>query len=124
MIGIISECGNLNNYSHYKQVMKMAGLGLKENSSGMKKGRKHINKRGRSQLRKTLKLAALSLIKHNDVFKSLHLYYTQQRERRLEKLVSVNAIIHKFVRVMMSLVKNKEKFSKERMINESCISYS
>ena len=124
MIPIISECGDLNNYSHYKQIMKMAGLGLKENSSGNKKGRKHINKRGRSELRKNLKLAALSLINHNDVFKSLHKYYTEKRERRLEKLVSVNAIIHKFVRIMMSLVKNKESFSKEKMISESCINYS
>ena len=124
MIPIISECGDLNNYSHYKQIMKMAGLGLKENSSGNKKGRKHINKRGRSELRKNLKLAALSLINHNDVFKSLHKYYTEKRERCLEKLVSVNAIIHKFVRIMMSLVKNKESFSKEKMISESCINYS
>lgn len=124
MVPIISECGDLNNYSHYKQLMKMAGLGLKESSSGTKKGRKHINKRGRSQLRKTLKLAALSLICHNDAFKSLHEYYTQKRERCLEKLVSVNAIIHKFVRVLMAIVKSHEKFSKEKMINESLINYS
>lgn len=124
MVTMISECGDLNNYSHYKQVMKMAGLGLKESSSGTKKGRKHINKRGRSQLRKILKLAALSLINHNDIFKSLHLYYTEKRDRRLEKIVSVNAIIHKFVRVLMAIVKNGEKFNKEKMINESCISYS
>ncbi len=124
MVPIISECGDLNNYSHYKQLMKMAGLGLKESSSGTKKGRKHINKRGRSQLRKTLKLAALSLICHNDAFKSLHEYYTQKRERCLEKLVSVNAIIHKFVRVLMAIVKSHENFSKEKMINESIINYS
>ena len=65
----MSECGDLKNYDHYKQLMKMAGLGLKENSSGTKKGRKHINKRGRAQLRKILKLTALSLIKNNDAFK-------------------------------------------------------
>lgn len=124
MIPIISECGDLKNYSHYKQLMKMAGLGLKENSSGTKKGRKHINKRGRSQLRRNLKLAALSLINHNDAFKSLHIYYTKRRERCLEKLVSVNAIIYKFVRVIMAIVKSNEKFSKEKMINESLISYS
>ena len=124
MIGVIAETGDLNNYEHYKQVMKMAGLGLKESSSGTKKGNKHINKRGRSQLRRNLKLAALSLINHNDTFNSLHIYYTEKRERKLAKLVSVNAIIHKFVRILMAIVKNKEKFSKEKMIKESCISYS
>ncbi len=124
MITIISECGDLRNYEHYRQVMKMAGLGLKENSSGTKKGRKHINKRGRAQLRRILKLTALSLIKNNDAFKSLHKYYTEKRERCLEKLVSVNAIINKFVRVMMAIVKSGDKFDEQKMINESLISYS
>lgn len=124
MTTIIAECGDLNNYNHYKQVMKMAGLGLKENSSGTKKGRKHINKRGRAQLRRILKLTALSLIKNNDAFKSLHKYYTEKREKCLEKLVSVNAIIHKFVRIMMAIVKSNEKFSKDKMIEESIINYS
>ena len=124
MIGIVAEAGDLNNYNHYKQLMKMAGLGLKENSSGTKKGKKRINRRGRSQLRRTLKLAALSLIRHNDTFNSLHIYYTQRRDRKLEKLVSVNAVIHKFVRILMAIVKSSEKFSKEKMIRESCISYS
>ena len=121
MISIVSECGDLNNYNHYKQIMKLAGLGLKESSSGTKKGRKHINKRGRSQLRRILKLVALSLIKHNNAFKSLHEYYTQKRDRRLEKLVSVNAIIHKFVRIMMAIVKNKEKFDNDKMVKESLV---
>lgn len=121
MISIISECGDLSKYNHYKQIMKLAGLGLKESSSGTKKGRKHINKRGRSLLRKILKLVALSLIKNNYAFKSLHEYYTTKRDRRLEKLVSVNAIIHKFVRVIMAIVKNKEKFDNEKMLKESLI---
>lgn len=121
MISIISECGDLNNYNHYKQIMKLAGLGLKESSSGTKKGRKRINKRGRSQLRRILKLVALSLIKHNNAFKSLHEYYTQKRDKRLEKLISVNAIIHKFVRVLMAIVKNKEKFDNDKMLKESLV---
>ena len=39
MIGIIAETGDLNNYEHAKQVLKMSGLSLKESSSGQKKER-------------------------------------------------------------------------------------
>ena len=39
MIGIIAETGDLNNYDHAKQVLKMSGLSLKESSSGKKKER-------------------------------------------------------------------------------------
>ena len=38
---IIAETGDLRNYEHAKQVIKMSGLSLKENSSGKKKGKKH-----------------------------------------------------------------------------------
>ena len=37
VIGIIAETGDLRNYEHAKQVIKMSGLSLKENSSGKKK---------------------------------------------------------------------------------------
>lgn len=39
MVGIIAETGNLRNYEHAKQVLKMSGLSLKESSSGQKKER-------------------------------------------------------------------------------------
>ena len=39
MVGIIAETGDLNNYEHAKQVLKMSGLSLKESSSGQKKER-------------------------------------------------------------------------------------
>ena len=39
VIGIIAETGDLRNYEHAKQVIKMSGLSLKENSSGKKKER-------------------------------------------------------------------------------------
>lgn len=39
VVGIIAERGDLRNYEHAKQVMKMSGLSLKESSSGQKKER-------------------------------------------------------------------------------------
>lgn len=121
VVGIIAETGDLNNYEHAKQVIKMSGLSLKENSSGQKKGKKHISKRGRSKLRRNLKQIGISLVKNNHFFLQLHNYYTTQRDNKLSKLISINAIIRKFTYIMMSIIKTGESFSIEKAIKESCI---
>lgn len=121
VIGIIAETGDLNHYEHAKQVLKMSGLSLKETSSGQKKGKRHISKRGRAKLRRNLKQTGISLVRNNSFFLQLHNYYTTQRENKLSKLISINAIIRKFVYILMALVKNKDSFNEEKAIRESCI---
>lgn len=121
MIGIIAETGDLNNYDHAKQVLKMSGLSLKESSSGQKKGKKHISKRGRAVLRRNLKQIGIALVGKNSFFKQLHNYYTTQRQNNLAKIISVNAIIRKFVYILIALVKNKESFDEEKARKESYI---
>ena len=124
MIGIIAETGDLNNYEHAKQVLKMSGLSLKENSSGQKKGKKHISKRGRAKLRRNLKRIGITLVKNNNFFLQLHTYYTTQRMNPLTKSVSINAIIRKFMYILMAIVKSGKSFDEEKAIRESCISFS
>lgn len=121
IIGIIAETGDLNNYEHAKQVLKMSGLSLKENSSGQKKGKKSISKRGRSILRRNLKQIGIALVGKNSFFMQLHNYYTTERQHCLTKLISINAIIRKFVYILMAIVKNKESFNEEKARKESCI---
>lgn len=124
MVGIIAETGDLKNYEHAKQVLKMSGLSLKENSSGQKKGKKHISKRGRSKLRRNLKQVGISLVRNNNFFLQLHNYYTTKREHPLTKLVSINAIIRKFIYILMAIVKSGNSFDEEKAIRESCISFN
>lgn len=121
VVGIIAETGDLRNYEHAKQVIKMSGLSLKESSSGQKKGKKHISKRGRSKLRRNLKQIGIALVKNNSFFLQLHNYYTTQRDNKLSKLISINAIIRKFVYITMSIVKTGESFSIDKAIKESCV---
>ena len=121
VVGIIAETGDLRNYDHAKQVIKMSGLSLKESSSGQKKGKKHISKRGRSKLRRNLKQIGIALVKNNNFFLQLHTYYTTERDKKLSKLISINAIIRKFTYIMMSIVKTGESFNVDKARKESCI---
>ena len=124
MVGIIAETGDLKNYEHAKQVLKMSGLSLKESSSGQKKGKKHISKRGRAKLRRNLKQIGICLVGKNNFFLQLHNYYTTKRDHPLSKLVSINAIIRKFMYILMALVRSGESFSEEKAIRESCINFN
>lgn len=124
MVGVIAETGDLKNYEHAKQVLKMSGLSLKESSSGQKKGKKHISKRGRAKLRRNLKQIGICLVGKNNFFLQLHNYYTTEREHPLTKLVSINAIIRKFMYILMAIVKSGKSFDEEKAKEESCISFS
>lgn len=47
--GFFAEVGDLREYNHPRQITKLAGLSLKENTSGRRKGRTKITKRGRKK---------------------------------------------------------------------------
>ncbi|WP_153246155.1 transposase, partial [Bacillus sp. 220_BSPC] len=49
--GFFAEVGDLRDYQHPRQIVKLAGLSLKENTSGKHKGQTKITKRGRKKLR-------------------------------------------------------------------------
>jgi transposase len=52
--GFLAEIGDINSYDHGQQIIRLAGLNLVENSSGNRKGKTGISKRGRSRLRALL----------------------------------------------------------------------
>src|SRR5690554_6984862 len=52
--GFMAEVGDLSRFDHPKQIQKLAGLNIRENSSGKHKGKTTISKRGRRRLRALL----------------------------------------------------------------------
>lgn len=83
--GFLAEVGDLSGYEHSRQIVRHAGLSLRENSSGMHKGETTINKRGR-RLRALLYQGALILVGKNMEFKALHKYFTTRQNNPLKKI--------------------------------------
>ncbi|MFX7044603.1 transposase, partial [Acinetobacter baumannii] len=48
--GFLAEVGDLSRYDHSQQIVRHAGLSLREDSSGKRKGETTITKRGRCRL--------------------------------------------------------------------------
>lgn len=101
--GFIAEVGDLSGYRHPRQIQKLAGLNLKENSSGKHKGRTRITKRGRPRLRALLFKCIRPLVAKNSEFKALHEYYTQRSENPLKKMQSLIALCCKLIRILFTL---------------------
>ena len=98
--GFLAEVGDLQNYDHGQQIIRLAGLNLKENSSGIRKGQTGITKRGRSRLRALLFRAVMPMVAKNEQFRALHRYYTTRSENPLKKKQSLIALCGKLIRVL------------------------
>lgn len=98
LAGFLAEVGDLSGYDHGQQIIRLAGFNLKENSSGKKKGKSTITKRGRSRLR-----AVMPMVAKNTEFKTMHHYFTTRSQNQLKKKQSLVALCGKLIRVLYTL---------------------
>jgi transposase len=107
--GFLAEVGDLSKYDHAQQIIRLAGLNLTENSSGIRKGQTGISKRGRSRLRGLLFRCILPMVAKNPEFKALHKHFTTRSQNPLKKKQSLIALCCKLIRVLFTLgTKQKE----------------
>jgi transposase len=116
--GFFAEVGDLNDYTHPRQIIKLAGLSLKENTSGKHKGKTTITKRGRKKLRALLFRVCMKLVAKNSAFKELHAYYTQRSDNPLKKMQSLIALCNKLIRMFFSIGKKQFEFSEAKMLKD------
>ncbi|MEK3720309.1 IS110 family transposase [Paenibacillus sp. FSL H8-0034] len=109
--GFLAEVGDLNNYDHGQQIIRLAGLNLRENSSGKRKGRTGISKRGRSRLRALLFRAVMPMAAKNEAFKALHKQYTTRSQNPLKKKQSLIALCGKLIRVLHTLGTKQREYN-------------
>lgn len=118
IVDLLSEVGSLTQYEHPRQLIKLAGLTLRENSSGQQKGQKRISKRGRRKLRALLFRVMMPLILHNKAFKQLHDYYTTRTTNPLRKKQSIVVLCGKLLKILHALCKRKTTFNEQQMMND------
>ena len=114
----LAEVGDVNNYSHPDQIIKLAGLNLKLATSGKWKGKTVITKRGRPKLRALLFKVILPLVNHNPAFKALHEYFTTRKDNPLKKKQSLIALCCKLIRILFTVGKKQVVFNPDRMLRD------
>lgn len=118
IIDLLSEIGSFAQYDHPRQLLKLAGLTLRENSSGQHNGQKRISKRGRRQLRALLFRVMMPMIRHNQAFKELHEYYTTRQVNPLRKKQSIVVLCGKLLKVLHALCTKHRAFDAEHMMRD------
>jgi transposase len=108
--GFLSEVGDISRFTDPKQIQKLAGLAVVENSSGKRKGMPGISRRGRSRLRWVLFQLARITVKSNKEMKAYHQYYTTRKENPLKKMQSLMAIAGKMTRIFYGMLKNGTEY--------------
>ncbi|MCM3337470.1 IS110 family transposase [Paenibacillus sp. MER TA 81-3] len=116
--GFLAEVGDIRQYRHPKQIVKLAGLNLRENTSGKHKGQTKITKRGRKRLRALLFRVVMPLVAKNGAFKALHEYYTKRPDNPLKKMQSLIALCNKLIRILFGIMKKGHEFSEEKMMQD------
>lgn len=116
--GFMAEVGDVRRFESPRQIQKLAGLSLRENSSGKHKGQTTIRKRGRSKLRAVLFNAAIPLIATNPEFKALHKYYTTRVQNPLKRKQSVIAISCKLIRVFFAILTKGVNYDSIKMMSD------
>ncbi|WP_339212645.1 IS110 family transposase [Ornithinibacillus sp. FSL M8-0202] len=111
-----AEVGDITKYKHPQQLVNLAGLSLREHSSGKFKGQTRITKRGRSRLRRALYLAIRPLVAHNPTFKALHQHYTTRSEKPLKKQQSLIALCCKLLRVLFVIGQRQCEFDGSKLL--------
>ncbi|AKP46157.1 MULTISPECIES: IS110 family transposase [Bacillales] len=118
IVDLLAEIGSFSHYKDPRQLIKLAGLTLRENSSGQHQGQKRISKRGRRKLRSLLFRVMMPMIRHNEAFKKLHDYYTNRKVNPLRKKQSIVVLCGKLLKVLHGICTKHKVFDAQRMMKD------
>ena len=104
--GFLAEVGDIRRFDSPKQIQKLAGLEVKENSSGKHHGRSSISKRGRKRLRKIMFQVMLPMIQNNAEFGEIYQYFTTRQKNPLKGKQAIVATGCKLIRVFYAILKH------------------
>jgi transposase len=123
-IGIISaasflgEIGDPMRFDDPRQISKMAGYNLIEDSSGKNKSGTAISKRGRKNLRSILYQMALTMVAVNSEMKEFYAYLKTRKDNPLKKKQALVVISKKIITVIYNLVKKQVEYNAELVFGE------
>jgi transposase len=104
--GLIGEVGDFRKFSTISEIMKHAGLDLYEISSGKRRGKRHISKRGRPLLRKLLFYGALNTVRKGGVMEGYYLNY----RKRMHRQKALVAVARKLLGIIFALIRDDSMY--------------
>lgn len=123
-IGVVSlavclgELGDPLRFDDPRQLSRLAGYNLVEDSSGKNKSGTCISKRGRKGLRRILYQMALTVVAVNPEMKQLYRYLKTRAVNPLKKLQALVVISKKLLTLIYALAKKKQYYNAHKVFGE------
>jgi len=111
----LGEPGEPTRFDNPRQMSRMAGYNLVEDSSGKNKSGTKISKRGRKNLRSVLYQMALTMAATNEEMKQLYHYLKTREKDPLRKMQALIVISKKILTLIHTLAKKKENYDPEKV---------
>ena len=111
----LGELGDPTRFDSPRQMSRMAGYNLVEDSSGKNKSGTKISKRGRKNLRSVLYQMALTMVTTNDEMKQLYHYLKTREKSPLRKMQALVVVSKKILTIIHTLAKKKESYEPEKV---------
>lgn len=110
IVDLLAQIGSFSHYEDPRQIIKLAGLTLSENSSGQHKVQKHISKRGRRKLRALLFRVMMPIVRYNEAFRKQNKYYTNRKVNPIRKKRSIVVLCGKLLKVLHGISTKHKAF--------------
>lgn len=111
----LGELGDPVRFEDPRQMSRMAGYNLVEDSSGKNRSGTKISKRGRKNLRSALYQMALTMVATNDEMKQLYRYPKTREKAPLRKMQALVVISKKILALIHALAKKKEHYNPDKV---------
>ena len=93
-----AELGPLNHFQSWRQVLKFAGLNLRERQSGRYVGQTKISHKGRPQLRRIVMQMILPLVRRQELYGA---FYSQKSTvQKMPGTKAMTAVARKFIKMI------------------------
>jgi len=112
------EIGDPMRFDDPRQISKMAGYNLIEDSSGKNKSGTAISKRGRKNLRSVLYQMALTMVAVNKEMKEFYVYLKTRKNNPLKKKQALVVISKKIITLIYNLVKKQAEYKAELLFGD------
>lgn len=111
----LGELGDPTRFDSPRQMSRMAGYNLVEDSSGKNKSGTKISRRGRKNLRSVLYQMALTMVATNEEMKQLYHYLKTRENAPLRKMQALIVVSKKILTLIHTLAKKKESYDPDKV---------
>ena len=116
---ILGETGDLLRFSNYRQIVRLAGMCLVENSSGKSKSGTEMSKRGRSRLRGVLYQSAWALVGNSPEIYEYYLSLKARKQNPLCHMQAMGAVMRKLLEIMHTIARKGEAYDPQKAFGQA-----